>query len=85
MRPGVCNGMQDWCGGGPKYPAPGMLWLFGENGIPRLAVLEDILTSDEVERLRILFPEAEICVRNAGKLRYNIVEIKRRYRELNPE
>lgn len=36
--------------------APGFLWLFGESGISELACDSD----EEAERLRCLFPEADV-------------------------
>jgi hypothetical protein len=38
--------------------APGMLWLFGERGRPKIEIMNG--TDDEVQLAKNLFPEAEI-------------------------
>jgi hypothetical protein len=40
--------------------APGMLWLFGEEGYVRICVAESVEWEPVQQRLAALFPEAEI-------------------------
>jgi hypothetical protein len=40
--------------------APGLLWLFGEGGVTRIVVDTNLISEPERDRLRQLFPEAEI-------------------------
>jgi len=39
----------------PAPPAPSSLWIFGEQGVERITVPDS-----EVDRFRVLFPEAQI-------------------------
>lgn len=41
-------------------PAPSFLWLFGEHGATRIVVDTSLISKCECERVRQLFPEAEI-------------------------
>jgi hypothetical protein len=48
----------EWMNGAPR--APGMLWLFGEEGYVRISVAENVEWEPLQQRLAALFPEAEI-------------------------
>jgi hypothetical protein len=41
-------------------PAPAFLWLFGEQGVTRIVVDTSLISESERQRVRRLFPEAEI-------------------------
>ena len=45
-----------------EFTAPGLLWIFGETGVPRL--YEDLFTEEtDMAALQRLFPEAKIITR----------------------
>lgn len=44
-----------------RVPSPGLLWLFGEAGYPRLVVsIKQNGDKSEVRRIEQLFPEADV-------------------------